>query len=143
MQEQPPREPFGSSSPGPARRDDLDTSHDAGASARAFTATQRAEVLALYLKAGERGLTHQELCDMLPQYEDSGTRTRSNELEKQYGKIVNTGMKRETRSGRKGYVWRALTPEEIAEAERRRLERLRDEEARKAPPESGQGELFG
>lgn len=93
-----------SNTPGSARRDDPDTSKEAGESAESFTGRERLAVLAAFLDAGKDGLTHQEaeacLCEWMP----SGVRTRCKELVR-LGLIVDTGRTRLTRSGRHAIVW--------------------------------------
>lgn len=90
---------------GPARATDPATSHEAGLKAARFSGGQRRLVYDTYVPAGERGLTHEELCDFFPNSgSGSGPRTRSNELVK-LGYLRDTGMRRKTRNGDDAIVW--------------------------------------
>jgi hypothetical protein len=58
--------------------------------------------------AGERGLTSEELRALFPHYAETTSRTRISELVR-IGIVVDSGMKRPSRSGRSMIVWTAVT----------------------------------
>jgi hypothetical protein len=96
-----------------ARRIDPTTSHQAAASVTDLTLKQH-DVYAIFLKykrGGSDGLTDEE---MIEYYNDdrnvsvqseSGLRTRRSELVTK-GKLVDSGERRKTKSGRNSIVWK-------------------------------------
>jgi hypothetical protein len=91
-----------------ARKTDPSTSHQAAASVRNVTDTQKA-----ILKALKRGLTDNDLLvayrnlRKAPQASDSGIRSRRAELVAQE-LVADTGKRVKLPSGRNAIVWKAL-----------------------------------
>lgn len=105
-----------------ARRTDPETSQEAAERIEEALARNQSAVLVAMRHMGP--CTDEELVDQygglasspyykLPQQSPSGLRSRRNELAER-ALVVNTGLKRPTKSGSKAIVWRALEGSEIA-----------------------------
>lgn len=91
----------------PVRRDAPRTSKDAARTVKPKAPTQRARVLAWFIKRGSMGGTAEECgiaLDMPPQ----SVTPRINELVNKFGVLVNSGMTRRTSRGCRARVYRAV-----------------------------------
>lgn len=79
------------------------TSHDAAHSVKDHTPTLRERVYKTMWVSGKWGRTDEELAEILG-LDLNTARPRRWELERE-GKIVDSGMRRKTRSGRSAIVW--------------------------------------
>lgn len=89
-----------------ARNTDPATSHEAAASLNPLHTRRQYLTILEILSNHEDGLTDQELIDLMPfQVEDSGVRSRRNELHEHELVRGDKSTVRPTRSGRNAIVW--------------------------------------